>query len=527
VRRGFTLAPRSRGRGPAPVVVLAVVAAILTGCTAGPSSRPAVVENDGPPPSQAPGTETEVPPLPPLQEPLSSSVQWTPCDDVTRKRLGEPAVPESLTFSCARVNTTVDAPDLPRRGLRRIAVLKVGDGPVPLAVVNDVDGEPGTLYAARLAASLPPAVLDRFSLIGMDRRGTGQSDPVMCVPSETRAALLSHDPATPDIEPLLESARTAGQQCTIAMENEQTATDSWRAAGDLEEIRDQLGVEHLHALSHGEGSNVLTAYGARFPDRVGRLVMDGVPDPSGELTTLLDGVAEGARATLDAFGEDCANRGCPLGDDVRATLTELITQLRSTPLFTASGEAMGAGRALHATLRGLRQPQRWPELADALAAARSGDATGLAEFLDPMLEDTRLAPARLDGALATWCNDTPTRLPVDRINQVVSDMSGKYPIFGGVVAQRLAWCGPWPVRREPVPDQSLTGVPPILVASTAADPVTPERGTARAAERMRSAVRVAWQGAGHGALGSPCVARAVEEFLVDGVVPTDGTLCPA
>lgn len=485
------------------------------------------MENDGPPPSPATSTDSEIPPLPPLAEPRSSSVQWTPCDDATRKRLGEPAVPESLRFSCARVNTIVDAPSRPRRGLRRIAVLKVEGGPIPLVVVNDVDGTPGTLYAARLAATLPPAVLERFSLIGVDRRGTGQSEPVMCVPSETRTELLSHDPAAPSIESLLESARTAGQQCTIAMENGQTTIDSWRGAGDLEEIRDQLGVEHLHALSHGEGSKVLTAYGARFPDRVGRFVLDGVPDPSRELTTLLEGMAEGARATLDAFGEDCANRGCPLGGDVRTVLTDLTTQLRSTPLFTPSGTAMGAGLALHATLRGLRQPQRWPELADALAAARSGDATGLAEFLDPMLEGTRLTPARLDGALATWCNDSPTRLPVDRINQVVSDMSDKYPIFGGLVAQRLAWCSPWPVRREPIPDQTLTGVPPILVASTAADPVTPERGTARAAERMGSAVRVAWQGAGHGALGSPCVARAVEEFLVDGVVPADGTLCPA
>ncbi|SFB45203.1 alpha/beta hydrolase fold [Amycolatopsis marina] len=527
MRRGFTPAPRGRGRGPAPVVVLTVVAAILTGCTAGPSSRPAVVENDGPPPSQEPAAETEIPPLPPLRESNSSSVQWSPCDADTRQRLGSPAVPDSLEFSCALVNTTVDAPDLPRRGLARIAVLKVGDGPIPLAVVNDVDGEPGTLYAARLAASLPPAVLERFSLIGMDRRGTGQSDPVVCVPPEIRSGLLGHDPATENIEPLLETARTAGQQCTITLENEQTAIDSWRAAGDLEELRDQLGVEHLHALSHGEGSNVLTAYGERFPDRVGRFVLDGVPDPSHDLAATLDGIAAGALKTLDAFAEDCARRGCPLGDDVRAALTDLGEQLRTRPLFTSTGTPMGAGLALHATLRGLGQPERWAELATALDAARSGDGTKLASFLEPMLNDTRAAPARLDAALATWCNDTSTRLPADRIDQVVTDMAGKYPVFGGLVAQRLAWCGPWPVRREAAPDPSMTGVPPIVVASTAADPVTPERGTIRAAEQMRSAVRVAWQGAGHGALESSCVAGAVEKFLVDGVVPDDGTLCPA
>src|SRR5690606_1298273 len=68
---------------------------------------------------------------------------------------------------------------------------------------------------------------------------------------------------------------------------------------------------------------------------------------------------------------------------------------------------------------------------------------------------------------------------------------------------------------------------PILVLSTAADPVTPEKGTIRAAERIPGAVRIAWQGAGHGALGSGCVADEVTAFLVDGAVPEDGTLCPA
>ncbi|MFB9690418.1 alpha/beta hydrolase, partial [Amycolatopsis plumensis] len=70
--------------------------------------------------------------------------------------------------------------------------------------------------------------------------------------------------------------------------------------------------------------------------------------------------------------------------------------------------------------------------------------------------------------------------------------------------------------------------PPILVAATATDPVTPQVGSTRAADQMPSAVTITWQGAGHGALGvSPCVTEAARAFLVDGKIPTDGTLCPA
>jgi pimeloyl-ACP methyl ester carboxylesterase len=522
-RRGFPRFLRRRGQ---QLLLVALVPALLAGCTAGPSTRPPVVQNDGSVPPRAPSTRPA--PLPGLEEPGESAVVWGDCDSETRQRLGRPGVPDTLRFTCAKVTSTLDAPDLPGRGTVRLAVLKVGSGTIPLTVVNDIDGEPGTLFAARLAGALPPELLQRFSLIGVDRRGTGQSDPVRCVPTEVRSQLLDQDPAAADLEPVLDAARTAGQQCTIELENQQPALDSWRAAGDLEEVRDQLGMSRLNALSRGEGSKVLTAYATRFTRQVGRFVLDGIPDPSLDAATVLDGVAAGAQSALDAFGTDCAARGCPLGGDARAAVTAVADRLRAATQTSPDGLPFGPGLALHAVANGLAQRERWPELADALAAARGGDIGGLAVFVEPMLQDSRQRPSRLDGALATKCNDTATRLPADQIGKVAATLRGKYPVFGGLVAQELAWCSPWPVRREALPAIGAPGAPPILVTSTAADPVTPEQGTSKAAEQMPSAVQLAWQGAGHGALtGSPCVTEAVRGFLLDGTVPHDGTLCPA
>ncbi|PXY28200.1 alpha/beta hydrolase [Prauserella muralis] len=510
------------------LTLAALVPLILAGCTAGPSTRPPVVENDGPAPSEKTTTPSQAP-LPELAEPRGSAIDWSDCGAETQQRLGADGgeAGGSLSYSCARITTTLDAPDLPRRGIKRIAVLKAGTGPVPLVVVNDVDGEPGTLYAAKLAATLPPELLETFSLVGMDRRGTGQSDPARCIPSDVRATLLGHDPAA-GLEPVLDAARTAGQQCAINLEDEQGALDSWRAAGDLDELRDQLGVARLNAIGHGEGSNVVALFGARYPGRAGRLVLDGVPDPSADRAAVLDGMAGGAEATLDAFGEQCAtDPGCPLGGDVRGDVTALAEQARRSPVPTGRGTALGPGLVLRAVLAGLADRNRWGELAGALAAAKSGDGAKLSAFVEPMLVETEYAAARLDGSLATQCNDTVTRLPADQLAKAAKDLDARHPVFGAVLAQELAWCSPWPSRREPVPQLGAPGAPPILVISTAVDPVTPERGTIRAAERLPSAVRVAWQGTGHGALGSPCVAQATQAFLVNGTVPRDGTLCPA
>ncbi|MGH3519098.1 MAG: alpha/beta hydrolase [Haloechinothrix sp.] len=501
--------------------------ALLAGCTVGPSTRPAVLENDGPPPN-APQASTQPAPLPPLGEPDDSAVDWQGCDEETRHRLGSRSIPASLRFSCALVSSTVDSPSLPDRGIIRLSVLKVGTGDVPLVVVNDIGGAPGTLYAARLAASLPPELLDRFALIGVDRRYTGGSKQNSCIPPEVREQLIGLDPAATDVEPLVEAARKAGQQCSIELGNDQGALDAWRSAGDLEQIRRQLGMPRLHAIARGEGARVLTVYAGRFTEHVGRLVLDGMPDPSDDALTVWQGVAAGAQSTMEAFADDCAKRDCPLGQDAAQQVSDLVDQLRDERPRTPQGVRMGPSHALYAVWAGLAQRDRWRELATAIDEARAGEVGKLATFTQPMLHSTPAGQATMDTTLATRCNDTTTRLTPGRINEVSAEWQRKHPLFGGLVAQQLAWCQPWPVRREPLPEPDVRGAPPILLISTAADPLTPELGTTRAGNQMSTAVTINWEGAGHGAVGqSECVDDKAMEFLIDGAIPQQGTRCPA
>lgn len=66
-----------------------------------------------------------------------------------------------------------------------------------------MQGEPGTIKAARMAASLPPEFLTRFSLIGVDRRGSGSSEPVRGIQENIRLDIINADPAAEDLEDLL------------------------------------------------------------------------------------------------------------------------------------------------------------------------------------------------------------------------------------------------------------------------------------------------------------------------------------
>lgn len=516
-----------------------VLPLLLAACTVGPSERPAVLEHDGPPPTEGKAPD-EPPPLPPLGEPGHDAVGWNSCDKETRAELDGDTAAKSIKFSCAVITGTLDPPQLPDRGTIRLAVLKAesgsggeGDddgeaGKMPLVVVNDIDGEPGTRFAARLATRLPESLLGRFDIIGIDRRGTGASQPTKCIPPDIRLQLAGFDQAAEDLDPLVDAARSAGQECALALKNEQGALDSWHTAGDLNVLRGQLGVPRLHAIAVGDGSRVLTAFGHRFKDRVGRVALDGVPDPSTEAPTVLEGIAAGAEATLDAFAADCVTRSCPLGDKPREAVTSLLNDLRTSNPRIAGGVVVTPALALNAIWAGLARPERWPALAEAIDRAAKGKPDTLAKFAAPMYDSVGDDPPRIDATLATRCNDTTTRLSPDRIGQFAAEWRQKHPVFGGLLAQQLVWCGQWPVRREPLPEPDVPGIPPVVVVSTADDPMTPGLGTLRSKQQMSSAVRIGWEGAGHGAIGrSECVDDKINAFLVDGKIPSDGATCPA
>ncbi|GGS50341.1 MULTISPECIES: alpha/beta fold hydrolase [Actinokineospora] len=441
-------------------------------------------------------------------------MRWNECGPEIGERLGELALPQDLEIACGRVNGVLDSPYAPGRGTMRMQVLRAGSGEIPIAVFNDIDGLPGTLYAAQLAARMPKEFLAAFSLVGVDRRGTGNSDAVRCVPSDVRQDLLGADPRALEVTDWIDLARSAGQNCSIALESRLPALDTWRTAADAEAVRVGLGMEHLHAIGHGEGSRVLSVFAERYPDRVGRMVLDGHPDPDEDARVVVTGVAAGAEATLDAFAEDCAARSCPLEPGAREVVSEVLT-------------GPGAGILLRAVLHGLRDRADWPELATAIAEARDGSYVALGGFVDQVAADTGDLPATFDGTLVVRCNDTKSRLATEQIEQTTRELHDRYPVFGALSAQWLALCGPWPVSSKPVPQATAKTAPPIVLLSTAADPVTPMEGTERALQRMATGVGVAWQGSGHGALAvSPCATEAATAFLRDGTVPRDGTVCP-
>ena len=279
----------------------------------------------------------------------------------------------------------------------------------------------------------------------------------------------------------------------------------------------------MHALA-AEKLRVLTTYAERFPDKVGRMVLDGGLDPTGTPSGTRRCRAE-RRTGLRRLRRGLRSEELPAGSG-SARGGERSDRARPSAPLPAAGTQVQAGHVVRAVRAGLRDRNSWPALTEALSAARHGDGTGVAELIAPEVNQRGVNPPLFDGDLVTSCNDTTLRVPPQRLTEIAGDWVNRFPVFGAPV-QRLTWCSLWPVPQQPLPELRQNGVPPIPVITTANDPLIPALGSDHLAAQLPTGVLLRWEGAGHGAVGrSSCITAAVSRFLVSAAVPTENMVCP-
>lgn len=514
------------------VAGLVCLCVLLAGCTVGPSQRPPVAVRGQDVPAAPPGAPPgpSVPAVPPLQ-PQNTSIPFVDCTAGAFAAYGVAAPADrTLRVECGELPVPAD-PARPERGSVLLGVLRVGtvggplDGP-PLLALGDSATLPSAGHALDVATRVSPAVLDTFTVVGLDRRGFGV-DRIDCAEPAARAALVDADPAATsedELGRLLERARSVVQDCNLALPSALGGFRSSATAGDVEQLRIRLGVAQLSAVGAGDGAGALDVWARSAPGGVGRLVLDGPPDTAVTEPERTRARAATAEAAFDAFALDCTGRGsCPIGPDPRAAVTALAGALRERPLVAADGRRLTAGAALLTVLTVLNRPDDRAVLATALAAAAAGDPAPLLGLLDPVA-----GPAGgFDGMLATACNDNPARLSPPEVSALATELRADHPLLGGTLALGLLACAPWPAGGAPAVSPAAATLPPVLVVGTVADPRHPAEGARRVADRLPTSAFVTWQGAGTGAYPhTPCVRAAVESLLVDGWLPASGTLCP-
>lgn len=399
-------------------------------------------------------------------------------------------------------------------------------------------GASGVEYAARADSIVTPRLREFYDIVGFDPRGVGQSTPLECVTDEQVDESLNESDPTPDtpeeVDELLAGAAEflAGCQRTSADLLPHVGTQD--VARDLDVLRAALGDDRLSYLGRSYGTSIGAEYARLFDDRVGRLVLDGALPPGLSERDVLLGQAEGFEQALTSFAADCVEGSCSLGTtqaEVLEAVDRVLSAADDQPIATSS-RPLSLSLATYGILLPLywTPDQGYPPLEAALAQALGGDGSGLLQLADTYLgrsPDGTFPGNQWDVFTPVACLDRPGSATPDEVVAQLPEFEAASPRFGESLAWGLISCTDWPATSDGLPAPvEASDAPPILVVGTVGDPATPYEWAVDLAGQLDSGVLLGFEGAHLAYLrGSECVDAAVDDYLIEGTVPADGTRC--
>jgi pimeloyl-ACP methyl ester carboxylesterase len=514
------------------VAVLAVLALALTTFVAvGLAIRGAVPDEPRARPTPSPttpppATVTEAPD-PALADLYSQRIDWQPCETNTDHDCGSLTVPvdyaepqgETVELSLLRV---------PARGSRVGSLVVNPGGP----------GARGTTYAAAGQQVFREPLLDGFDIVGFDPRGVGRSAPVDCLSDAELDAYLAGDP-TPDTAEEVAAFRSSvlsfGEKCVDGSGPIIGHVTTVEAARDMDVLRSALGEEQLTYFGASYGTKLGATYAELFPDKVGRFVLDGAVDVGLDPQSLALEQATGFETALRAYVQNCLDStdNCFLGDTVDeglATINGLLADIEAEPL-PAGDRELTVGNAFYGIITPLYNRDYWFLLSTALASALEGKGSALMDLADAYASrnaDGSYVDNTIEANYSINCLDDPTSVPFGQVPSLFAEFEEASPTFGRIFAWGMAGCRGIDVTSSEEPlDIRAEGAAPIVVLGTSRDPATPLKWARALSAQLDSGVLVERDGDGHTAYnaGNECVDSIVEDYLLDGTVPEDGTAC--
>ncbi|QWC86891.1 alpha/beta hydrolase [Nocardioidaceae bacterium] len=505
---------------------LAAASVTLAACSAGPGDGSAASPTPVPLEEPASDVAPTEPPEPDLSAFYEQRLQWRACGNGAQ---------------CSTLTVPLDY-EAPQEQTIDIAVIRrraTGDGMRLGSLVTNPGGPgaSGVQFVAQSPEFLGQSLRAAYDVVGFDPRGVGRSEPIDCLADDELDAFVASDP-TPETEAERQTSErllTAFGEGCVERSGELTGEiGTEEAARDMDVLRAALGDSTLSYLGLSYGTFLGATYAGLFPDRVGRMVLDGAIDPAVSNLDLNLTQAQGFETATQAYLQGCVDTGdCPLGDDVDAAgqaLRDLLDGIDEQALPTASPRRLEIGNAVYGVWAALYNEASWPALDAALAQALQGDGTTLLQLSDAYVQRSPngYVSNATEALVAINCLDHSGGIETEEAAQLVPRFEEISPTWGEVFAYGLVGCREWPVDsgREPAPI-TAEGAAPILVVGTTRDPATPLKWARALAEQLDSGVLLERDGDGHLAYsqGNACVDETVEAFLVSGEVPEETVRC--
>ena len=449
-------------------------------------------------------------------------------------------------FECSTMRAPLDYAK-PGEGDVRLAVArKKATGPGKrLGSLQVNPGGPGGSAVGYLqqyaGLGYPAEVRARYDMVAVDPRGVARSEPVECLDGRAMDAYTQTD-MTPDVQKETDALVTAykkfaegcGEDAPELLRHLSTV----EAARDMDILRAVLGDPKLTYVGASYGTFLGATYAGLFPDRVGRLVLDGAMDPSLTARQMNLDQTAGFETAFQSFAKDCARHAdCFISGGpakVGPGLKAFFRRLDAHPIPTGDADGRKLGEALATTgvIAAMYDESSWERLREALSAAvRENDGSGLLVLADSYYErDSAGRYANLMFAnAAVNCLDLPPAYSTpDEIRAALPAFEKASPVFGEGMGWASLNCAYWPVRATGTPHRiTAPGAAPILVVGTLRDPATPYRWARSLASQLSSGRLLTYNGDGHTAYGrgSSCIDSTINTYLLRGAVPPADKRC--
>ncbi|KAL7918971.1 alpha/beta-hydrolase [Trichoderma austrokoningii] len=486
----------------------------------------------------------------------SANLTWIPCFD---------------DFTCSRLEVPLDYSDT-SLGTTAIAFIKLAGKNAtiesPSLIINP--GGPGGSGVDLLLSNLAlagQAFGEQYNIVSFDPRGVNNSGSSLdCFSGNTEARTTFSrlhntgvtNVSSTSLEEQYYSSSIYGEWCNNAVEKESphgfyvTTPAVARDLLTFIEAEARLAGQApsdaklwLYAISYG--TVVGATFASMFPDRVGRMILDGVLDAGqyydNEFRLNVDQMDE-AMGTFSSFCHSAGPERCsfwgPTPANITARMDNIILQLRNHPVPISEAQSRGLPALVtYSDLKALfvntiyNPVASFPVMADILHQLEHGNASALVGMFDGL-------GSTPDALYVIQCTDSYRRNKLTSIEEFKSYaeytvskskyIGDVYPIFvDGILCRSF---------RPQLPDsmviqERIIGLNrstsfPILIASNTIDPITPLISARKASSRFPGSVVLLQEAVGHTVInqgGSDCYFEHVQAYL-QGILPSSNITCP-
>ncbi|MBT3153224.1 alpha/beta fold hydrolase [Streptomyces sp. CHD11] len=437
------------------------------------------------------------------------------------------------TLQCASVDVPLDHSDPTGRTIT-LALSRVPHTAEkyqgPLLVNPGGPGGSGLTLAGFVASSLPAKVAAQYDVIGFDPRGVGASEPALnCAPDHFGPVRPDSVPTSPEVERAgLERAKSFAEACGRKYGDVLPHINTGATVRDMDVIRQALGAKRINYFGYSYGTYLGTVYAKLFPQRVRRLVLDSVVDPTEVWydANLNQNHAFNSRhrAFMDWVAKyDPAYRLGTDAEKIEAKWYAMRAELKKDP----AGGRVGAAELEDTYIPGGYYNGYWPYLAEAFASyVNDGDAGPLIEAYENFGSNDASGDNGYSVYTAVECRDASWPRDWAQWRKDNWEMYERAPFMAWNNAWYNAPCAFWPTESlRPERVNANSELPPALLFQATDDAATPYQGGVTVHRLLAGSGLVVESGSGnHGITlsGNACLDRHLAAYLADGTVPREG-----